>query len=680
MRSLLIGLSICWLELFAQPSSQNFAVNTPPASNITGVSYSNYTSPGQGNTFYYWVLTTYPGGSVLDPTPQQINNVNGNDPSVGNPIQVSWAPTQGATSYSILKNTTGVSPVFPCTCLVATVSSPISFVNDTGAALSVIIPTFANTAKGSIRLNNSLYNPPSFESEVNGIVTQLGGSASLSPFVDVQTLGAKCDWNGTTGTDDHSAIQAALDLGGTVLIPGRACYVSGTLNITRPTILTGLQYTQDANGPGSMLVFPATTTGINVGTICTGPGYIGHNQSGTIIQNLFLLSKSTTSGTDDGIREQCGISSMVQNVTVAYFGRYGVNIDSTLIVSGNNDYSEYHRVAVIGNRSHGFYINGSDSQAIVLDHTRAQSNAGYGYFIAQGAHHTFRNVIDEFNALGMAYDYGSTDLWEWPYSEGSHTITFPPGAQANIVIAGNYGQPVVIDQNATTATNNIFINDIWHTDLVTTGLFSAYGGTVFNQTAVTGATGLFARAGEGQSGTPIFTLQNYGQLSAENVFWSGTALYHQIGGTGGYGILRIANTTPATVGTMGVGNQVLTGAAVTDLAISTPTGNNIWLGIGTNKKWGIDLNGNLDAVAGKGQHIQTQATNNDISGTCTFSGTTCTVTFTTAYTVAPACVANDQTSAAPIRANPGTGSLVLTGGTGAGATDVVAYHCVGNPN
>lgn len=81
-----------------------------------------------------------------------------------------------------------------------------------------------------------------------------------------------------------------------------------------------------------------------------------------------------------------------------------------------------------------------------------------------------------------------------------------------------------------------------------------------------------------------------------------------------------------------------------------------------------------------GAHLETNTANKDITGVCTFAATTCTVTFTTAYAAAPACQATDQTAAAPVRSAPTTSNVVFTGGTGAGATDVVAYHCDGNPN
>jgi hypothetical protein len=82
---------------------------------------------------------------------------------------------------------------------------------------------------------------------------------------------------------------------------------------------------------------------------------------------------------------------------------------------------------------------------------------------------------------------------------------------------------------------------------------------------------------------------------------------------------------------------------------------------------------------GKGQHFTTQAANNDHAGTCTAaSATTCTVTFTTAYTSAPACVATDATNITTLKVTPSTTSLVIT--TTSSTSDVFDYVCVGNPN
>lgn len=66
----------------------------------------------------------------------------------------------------------------------------------------------------------------------------------------------------------------------------------------------------------------------------------------------------------------------------------------------------------------------------------------------------------------------------------------------------------------------------------------------------------------------------------------------------------------------------------------------------------------------------------DVIGLKTLAGGTGTVTFATAYTIAPICVATDTTAAAAVRVAPTTTTVVFTGTT----TDVISYLCFANPN
>jgi hypothetical protein len=93
----------------------------------------------------------------------------------------------------------------------------------------------------------------------------------------------------------------------------------------------------------------------------------------------------------------------------------------------------------------------------------------------------------------------------------------------------------------------------------------------------------------------------------------------------------------------------------------------------------LTVMGNIGLIGGKGEHFMTHAANNDYAGTCTaLSSATCTVTFTTAYKVAPVCTVTDQTNITAAKATPTTGSLVIT--TSASSSDTFAYICVGNPD
>lgn len=85
-------------------------------------------------------------------------------------------------------------------------------------------------------------------------------------------------------------------------------------------------------------------------------------------------------------------------------------------------------------------------------------------------------------------------------------------------------------------------------------------------------------------------------------------------------------------------------------------------------------------------HVNSDVANSTITpassaawGTVAMAANTATVTFKTAFTVAPVCVGNDQTGVFAVKFAPTATTVVITN-TGGGATDVIAYHCFGNPN
>jgi hypothetical protein len=76
------------------------------------------------------------------------------------------------------------------------------------------------------------------------------------------------------------------------------------------------------------------------------------------------------------------------------------------------------------------------------------------------------------------------------------------------------------------------------------------------------------------------------------------------------------------------------------------------------------------------QHL-TQGSAGQFAGTVALSGGTATVTFPTAFSSAPVCVATDQTAIAAIKIVPSATNVVITESSG---TDTIAWICVGNPN
>lgn len=93
----------------------------------------------------------------------------------------------------------------------------------------------------------------------------------------------------------------------------------------------------------------------------------------------------------------------------------------------------------------------------------------------------------------------------------------------------------------------------------------------------------------------------------------------------------------------------------------------------------IDPLGNLSFTAGRGQHWNTQASNNDLAGKCTAaSSKVCVINFSHLYSFAPTCIANDETNATPVKVMPSPASLVIS--TVSPTSDTFDYVCIGNPN
>jgi hypothetical protein len=90
--------------------------------------------------------------------------------------------------------------------------------------------------------------------------------------------------------------------------------------------------------------------------------------------------------------------------------------------------------------------------------------------------------------------------------------------------------------------------------------------------------------------------------------------------------------------------------------------------------------GDFRFASTKGQHIGTQAANNDVAGVASGATTTAVVAFTTNYASTPACVVTPTTA--------GVTSFIITSQAVSGFTITYApsaattfnYVCIGNPN
>jgi hypothetical protein len=102
----------------------------------------------------------------------------------------SWIATPaGSYSYSVGSGGTGGT------------AGTSGYAGGAGASGIIIVEAYNSTGVGG------LY-PGVFANGNDGL--QMTSLVIKDPWVDVRAYGAKCDWNGTTGTDDSTAIQAAV--------------------------------------------------------------------------------------------------------------------------------------------------------------------------------------------------------------------------------------------------------------------------------------------------------------------------------------------------------------------------------------------------------------------------------------------------------------------------------------
>lgn len=190
--------------VMAQQSVQLTAVTPPGPSNIqAGV----IGTPG-AQTYCYWVVANYVGGSVLSPGFRCLSNAP-NTLSAQNNVLVTWAPVAvdppGTVNYTILRTINQNTRPNPGDSIVVRNLAATSW-NDIGSALTTWTPSpfLYPTAAETVRLNNRDYVVPTVEFKnwsialgaANDVVTtsqnvtvaQVNSGFTLVPAVSGRTL------------------------------------------------------------------------------------------------------------------------------------------------------------------------------------------------------------------------------------------------------------------------------------------------------------------------------------------------------------------------------------------------------------------------------------------------------------------------------------------------------------
>lgn len=276
-------------------------------------------------------------------------------------------------------------------------------------------------------------------------LSDLASAASARSNLGLDTLTFNVKNYGAVGNgvaDDTAAINSAIAAVNAITAGAALFFPAGTYKIT--AALTAITVPVHISGSGGMgwylQGYPASTRLIfNAGVAGFSLGTASHF---SIIENISLVSLSSGAENFDGIT-LLGNKNRLTNVAVEGFGRYGFNLDTSGV--GNINLSRFDNCRSYGNRSHGYYITGPNSQAMTFTACDATGNLGWGFYTGSSTINTHVGLHASSNTLGAIYDNGGSSQYLNPYSEGGtgNNVTFDTNNSYTVWIAGAYSDPTI---------------------------------------------------------------------------------------------------------------------------------------------------------------------------------------------------------------------------------------------
>ena len=527
MKRLLIGLFA--VGLMAQVPSVLFEREPPPRVPTNRIS-AQVTGVGGTQTYFYWVVVTYPVGDAFPGGPIRVNDV-ADVLAGGNFVTVRWPLMAGALSYDVLRTTTAQYPSGVANVLVAGVVAGPAQVDNTNVVGAYTLASVAK-ADGFFRLNNQAYAQPEFEMQpglnifgnltVTGVITigtftpgsvlfanALGNIAEDNPnfFWD--------DVNNRLGVGTNAPVQMVdiehghLEMGQVVAPGALTTAVGGAGGLAgnyyyRVSYLTGLGETE--TGVVSALVAPAgnevelTNIPVSADAAVTSRNVYRTMAGGLNIQMQLLVTIAdniTTVYTDNIADVGLGVAESRVNTTGGVFYvnnvRRGIADDATTAwgVAALRVNTGYNNSAVGMNALYSTTLGG-DNSALGTD-ALYSNTIGY-YNSALGRSSMYSNTIGEHNsafgsnalynstagnrnsALGRNAGYGGGG----DYTASNNVIM---GYEAGYNIQTGGSNNIIIGYqaalNLTTGNDNIFIVYGTNAPAVGTSNFMNLGNVVF---------------------------------------------------------------------------------------------------------------------------------------------------------------------------------------------------------
>ncbi len=248
-----------------------------------------------------------------------------------------------------------------------------------------------------------------------------------------------------------AAVAALPSTGGTVLVPAgnfSACAGSGGIGIA----ISKNSVTIQGAGSCNQLISPTcAATTLNFAAGVTGIDNTGSNNT---FRDFNLLSASTGAGTDDGIRNRGGTTT-VERISISHFGRSG------LLTLGNfptgADTWNYSLLQSYLNYGDGFQW-GTPCTDNHLGHgllLTASVNGGWGFNILCGSDNEFHASLVQDNTAGGYSITGPDNYFFNAYAEGGtgSSLVLQSGTLGNQVWFNPFGQPATITDNSGTGAN-----------------------------------------------------------------------------------------------------------------------------------------------------------------------------------------------------------------------------------
>lgn len=268
--------------------------------------------------------------------------------------------------------------------------------------------------------------------------------AGLSGKVPVEWFGAVGDWNGSTGTDNTTAIQSCLNSlsSGQCSMQALSYLITTTLTITKSSV--GLAGAGSANiatattqKPSLLVINSASADAIDVGTFHST--YIQLNRFSNFGIQRTVLPTGTASGmafNDVGLYAIEGVSAF-ENVRGFYFlGGYNGEIKNSEAAIGN--------VSTYTTPAYGFYVDSDATSAQSSIHLTADiavDLVASGQFVGMELHGTQINDVDvDFMNItgdnyGLRIDYTGACPALGAYDIIFNTLTIDSGLTDSVFIS-----------------------------------------------------------------------------------------------------------------------------------------------------------------------------------------------------------------------------------------------------